>query len=382
VRAGFRLRGVRQDDVARQGFGGVVVFSGGVGPQIDDRGAIVLDGAGQPVLVPITSLERYRRTLLFQEQGLSPTQIRLRGGGATQLQVTGGNPEARVSQWDIAPFAQDDWHVRPDLILSLGLRAEKQDNIAGGWDLAPRLGFSWSVGKKDAQGRAKTVVRGGAGVFYDRFTEDLVLRSIKFDGAHTQQYLVTDPLILNRLTFGEDQSVAGVPSAAVLAAFSVPQATWRVAPDLNVPYNTQASLGLERQLPGNFTLSATLLATWDGCPVAQRSPPPPTAWSRPAAAGNATQMEATDARNQYQAILASKTLSRRLTCSPEGSSRRRTATPTASGRSSPTRTTRGRIQPCRLKAGALRAQHVAGPAPQSPFIIASSGIPNITVGAT
>jgi hypothetical protein len=390
VRAGVRFRAVREDDLARQGFGGTVLFSGGVGPQLDDTGAPVLDSAGRPVFVPLTSLERYRRTLLLERLGYGAAQIRALGGGASQLQIVGGDPDARVRQWDVAPFVQDDWRVRPDLILSLGLRAEKQDNIAGGWDLAPRLGFSWSVGKKDAQGRAKTIVRGGGGVSYDRFGDDLVLRSLRFDGVREQQYIVTDPTVLDALTFGEGQSVSGVPTAATLASFAVPQTTWRVAPNLDAPYNVQASLGVERQLPRNFTLSANLLATWGRRQLRSRNINAPGADGvQPlgAAAGNVYQMEATGRLDQYQAILGvNNRLSRRLTVFARGFfSRARSDTDGVGTFPAYQYDLAGEYSraaidvPVRFVLGG----NVVGPwgVRLSPFVIASSGRPyNITIG--
>ncbi|HEY3579263.1 MAG TPA: carboxypeptidase-like regulatory domain-containing protein, partial [Pyrinomonadaceae bacterium] len=66
VRFGARVRGVRITDVSPQNFGGTFVFSGGIAPQLDANNKIVLDTNGNPVLAPITSLDRYRRTLLFQ----------------------------------------------------------------------------------------------------------------------------------------------------------------------------------------------------------------------------------------------------------------------------------------------------------------------------
>jgi carboxypeptidase family protein len=390
VRAGFRLRAVREDDVARQGFGGTILFSGGVGPQLDGSGGIVRNADGLPIIGPLTSLERYRRTLLLEGRGLSAAQIRALGGGASQLQIAGGDPAASVSQWDVAPFIQDDWRVRPDLIVSLGLRYEKQDNIAGGLDLAPRAGFSWSVGKKDANGRARTVVRGGAGLFYDRFGEDFTLRAHRFDGLREQQYVVTDPEVLDRLLFGQDQTVAGVPSVTALAAFAVPQTTWRVAPDLDAAYSMQSSIGVERQLPGNFTLSATFLATWGRRQLRSRNINAPMAdGSRPlgTAAGNVYQVEATGRMNQYQAILGlNNRLSRRLTLFARGFfSRARSDTDGAGtfpANSYDLSGEYGRAAidvPFRFVLGG----NVVGPwgVRISPFVIASSGRPyNITVG--
>src|SRR5207245_1754302 len=95
----------------------------------------------------ITSLERYRRTLLFERMGLSAAQIRALGGGATQFRIAGGNPEATVTQWDVAPFVQDDWKVTPHFTLSAGLRYENQTNIGSRWNLAPRAAFAWAPQK-------------------------------------------------------------------------------------------------------------------------------------------------------------------------------------------------------------------------------------------
>ncbi len=259
MKAGFRLRTVDEDDFARQGYGGTVVFSGGFGPKLDADDNLVVGPDGNPVLVPVTSMERYRRTIVLQGLGLSPTAIRALGGGATQLQIVGGNPDAKVTQWDVAPFFQDDWHATPDLLVSAGLRYETQDNISSHLNLAPRFGFAWSAGPKSSSGQARTVVRGGFGVFYDRVSEDLTLRANRFDGVSTSQYVVTEPRVLDELGFDANGNVTGVPSTDELAAFAIPQATWHLAPDIEAPYTLQSSLGVERQVK-NFTLSATFIS--------------------------------------------------------------------------------------------------------------------------
>ncbi len=86
----------------------------------------------------------------------------------------------------VAAFVQDDWRVRPDLTLNLGIRYELDTdvkNISRTGDInplvqpflsgtrkrdtnnfGPRLGFNW------APGDGKTSVRGGYGIYYDRVT--------------------------------------------------------------------------------------------------------------------------------------------------------------------------------------------------------------------
>lgn len=316
MKAGVRLRTVDEDDFARQGYGGTVVFSGGFGPKLDANNNLVVGPDGNPVLVPVTSMERYRRTIVLQGLGLSPTAIRALGGGATQLQIVGGDPDAKVTQWDVAPFFQDDWHATPDLLVSAGLRYETQDNISSHLNLAPRFGFAWSAGPKSASGQARTVVRGGFGVFYDRVGEDLTLRANRFDGVSTSQYVVTEPRVLDDLGFDANGNVTGVPSTDELAAFAIPQATWHLAPDIEAPYTLQSSLGVERQVK-SFTLSATFISAQGRRHLRSRNVNAPMAdGTRPMgiAAGDVYQVESTGRLNQYQGIFGvNNRLSKRFT---------------------------------------------------------------------
>ncbi len=312
LRAGVRLRTASIDDVARQGFGGTVLFGRGIGPALDAAGNVVLGPDGAPLQVQLTSLDRFRRTLQLAQLGLSAATIRALGGGATQLQISGGNPEATVGQWDVAPFVQDDWKIRPDLLLSVGLRYELQDNIDSRLNLAPRLGFAWSpgagAGPGQSQGPAsapKTVVRGGFGVFYDRVGEDLTLRANRYDGSREQQYVVSDPSILDELAF-TSSGASNVPSTAALAAFALPQTTWRLSPTLQSPYTLQSSLSVERQLPKNFTLTTTFVAT-EGRrslrAVNVNAPRADGSFPLGAAAGGVYEIDSTGRSNTLQAIV-------------------------------------------------------------------------------
>jgi hypothetical protein len=111
------------------------------------------------------------------------------------------------------------------------------------------LGFAWAPGAASPQRPAKTVVRGGFGVFYDRVGENLTLAASRFNGINQQQFIVTDPAVLD--------SFPNVPSIATLTAFSTPVTIDRLASDLRTPYTMQGAISLERQLPHNFKVSAT-----------------------------------------------------------------------------------------------------------------------------
>src|SRR5262249_44544685 len=121
-RFGARLRWQSDDTISPQNFQGTFTFSGGPAPVLDANNRVALDSVGQPILTPITSIERYRRTLLFQRLGLTGSKIATLGGGASQFSINAGDPRLSLSQFDVGAFVGDDWKVNKDLTLSLGLR--------------------------------------------------------------------------------------------------------------------------------------------------------------------------------------------------------------------------------------------------------------------
>jgi hypothetical protein len=249
LRVGARLRGVSITDVSPQNFGGTFTFAGGLAPRIEG-GRVVLDAGGAPVLEVVTSIERYRRTQVLRRQGRTAAEVRSLGGGASQFSISAGEPEAGVRQLDFGSFVQDDWRLRPNLTLNLGLRYEAQTNVGGALGFAPRLGFAWAPVAGGGKG-AKTVLRGGFGIFYSRFGEGLTLQARRFDGSLQRQYVVTDPNVID--------SLPERPTEADLAGFALPPTVRRVADDLRAPYSIQSAFSVERQLPRNSTLTINFL---------------------------------------------------------------------------------------------------------------------------
>src|ERR1700730_531541 len=242
---GIRLRGQMDDSVTRQNFNGTFTFSGGLAPVLDANNQPVLDASGQPVLALAKSIERYRRTLVFQQLGLSPAEIRALGGGATQFSIDTGIPELSAHQMDVGVFAGDEWSVRPNLTLDLGFRYETQTNIHDWRDFAPRVAISWAPGGGAKKSRTKTVLRAGFGMFYDRFDLLNTIAAERYNGIVQHQYVVTSP-----------DFFPNIPSAASLAGLGY-QSTEEVSSRLRAPYVIQSAVTLERQLPANAAFALT-----------------------------------------------------------------------------------------------------------------------------
>ena len=236
---GARVRSTDINQFSPQNFGGTYTFFGGsFGPILNANG----DAIGG--LDVISSIERYRRTLVLLEQGRTPAEIRLLGGGATQFRLSDGNPETEVSQWDVGGYFQDDWKLRPNFTLSLGLRYENQKNIDSNFNFGPRLGFAWSPGGN----QSKTVIRGGYGVFYERVSESLTMNATRLNGTNQQQFTVQNP-----------EFFPLIPTADQLLAFAVPGTVYRLADSLQAPYTLQSVFSVERQLPHNITVATSYI---------------------------------------------------------------------------------------------------------------------------
>jgi hypothetical protein len=236
-RFGARLRRQSDDNISPQNFQGTFTFSGGPAPVLDANNRLVLDAAGQPVLTPITSIERYRRTLLFQKLGFASSQIASLGGGASQFSLNAGDPHLSLSQFDVGAFVSDDWKINPALTMSLGLRYETQTNIGDHHDVAPRVGIAWNFAPK-------TVARAGFGIFYDRFALSNTITALRYNGIRQQQYTLTNPAFFPLL-----------PPLASLGAFQSTQVRQQVVPNLAAPTFYQSMISIERQLPRNTTVA-------------------------------------------------------------------------------------------------------------------------------
>jgi hypothetical protein len=202
----------------------------------------------------ITPLEAYQITLQGQAQNLPFAAIQALGGGPSfySLAVNGsGRADADVTYVDGSLFVQDDWRLRSNVTVSSGLRYETQNNLGDHADFAPRMGLAWGIGAKGKNAAPKMVLRAGFGIFYDRFTEDLILAQELQNGVIQQQFLVQNPSFFNPNTV--------VPPSAFQASSLAPQSVYQPNPDLRTPYTMQTGVSFERQLTKSANVAVTYL---------------------------------------------------------------------------------------------------------------------------
>jgi Carboxypeptidase regulatory-like domain/TonB dependent receptor len=225
VKVGVASLGILVHDYDPDTFNGAFVFGGGVAP--------ALDNSGQQTA--ISGLEQYRRTLLA-----------LPGGVPTTYNITQGTPLVPFAQWRVALFAQDQWSVKPNLSLALGLRYALQTSPTSFGNLVPRIGLAWSPDHKQ-----RWVIHVRGGIFSTPVTPDITTEAYRLNGLRQAQTLLYSPSFTEPL----------VPTPSTIAVAT----TRQFSANLGQSWSFQSQLGVEHELPQHWHVQANLFdaQAWD-----------------------------------------------------------------------------------------------------------------------
>jgi hypothetical protein len=160
-------------------------------------------------------------------------------------------PSLKYTVADLGLYAETDWKPIQNFTLSYGLRYETQNWIKDHHDVAPRVSFAYGLGRH--KGTPKTVIRGGFGLFYDRFTGTYILNLLRFNGTDEQEYTIT------QVPADCTPAKANYKQTCLAGASAESQTTYEQAPNLRTPYITQFAGGFDQQVTRVGSLSVNYL---------------------------------------------------------------------------------------------------------------------------
>jgi hypothetical protein len=243
----------------------------------------------------ISTLDRQRFEQLYNDLlGRMARVSQIFFSDLTQFLPAGTARVRNFRSWEYSYFVQDDWRVRRNLTLNLGLRYEfpsvpaEQNGFQGTVDraaalhaesrisnltivrssswydsdlnnFAPRVGLAW-----DPRGDGRTAVRAQYGIFYD----GLIGNTIRFVDANTPGFSQVQSVYPNEAGPPSDRRVSdGIkspdrPAAPELRPPNTRQTTLALfKPHFRTGYVQHYSLTLQRELARNTVLEAGFIGT-------------------------------------------------------------------------------------------------------------------------
>src|SRR5579863_4413282 len=140
-------------------------------------------------------------------------------------------------QQEAGAFIQDQFKMNARFSITPGLRYDWQNFLAQRrLGFSPRVSFAWVVDPD-----SKLIVRGGGGIYYDRFGSGPILDLVRYENARRRSVIASlDPTQL--------PAAGCVPIEKCVDVAALPLALARLEPNAKIPYDIQYGLSIERQL--------------------------------------------------------------------------------------------------------------------------------------
>jgi len=140
-------------------------------------------------------------------------------------------------QQEMGAFIQDQWKINDRFSLTPGVRYDWQNFLATDrLGFSPRVSFAWVLDPDQ-----KIVVRGGGGIYYDRFGSGSLLDLVRYENARRRSIkLSLDP--------AQEPDTGCVPISDCVDLSTVPVSLAQLEPGAKLPYQIQYGLSIERQI--------------------------------------------------------------------------------------------------------------------------------------
>jgi|HubBroStandDraft_1064217.scaffolds.fasta_scaffold00667_14 hypothetical protein len=207
-----------------------------------------------------------------------------------------GNTVRHTYENNFGFYAQDNYHLTPQLTLNYGLRwdyfgvVQEKNNLLSNVtnfdaadatftltqvgqpglsslynpdkkDFAPRISLAW-----DVTGKGKTVVRTGYGMFYDAFSQDMVMGHLPyspdFDPGPAYNFVGPDPINSSGANVLPGQSYGTISTGVPVYATSTPGVcgfecdTFAFDRNIKTPYMENYNLNIQQQITSKAVIQA------------------------------------------------------------------------------------------------------------------------------
>ncbi len=242
VRLGGRLRTSSQTNTTNGGSNGSITYSSLLDPCTDPAVTNRPTNCAAGVTTPCAAANTAPGVNISSYQCGIPFQF---------SQTTINHPTTSARETDVGLYAEDDWKITPNLTWSLGVRLEAQNYINSSHDFAPRTSIAWGVPRKN--GKTTTVLRGGFGIFYDRFGLGSIENIVQNNPANQSNITYTYPT--NCTLTSADAATAGCTAGGgtSFAKTEVPV----TGPGIRSPYTIESAATVEQQIGKYASVTVT-----------------------------------------------------------------------------------------------------------------------------